>query len=119
MNHKDAAQRQPIDETDKWFRDMLMKLMGWGVATFLIMAGGLLQEGAEFSFFIGDSVSFYRAFALLFFSSCFWLVWAVTVAKIRSRCPDHPTVLKNSLVKVYVASMLGAVVVLVWLVLND
>ena len=110
---------QPLDETGKWFRDVLMKLIGWGSATFIIMAGWLLPGGTEFSFFTGDKEDFYRAFGLLFFSTCFWLTWVVAVIKTRQMCPEHPTILKKSYVFTYAFSILGAVFLLMFLVLND
>lgn len=84
-----------LSATEAWFRDTLLRMLSWGGAVIVVIAGWTLK-GDEFSLAQFSRCSSHdecqRALGLLVIYPLFLLAWCASVVWARERCPEHITV---------------------------
>lgn len=123
MNPIDLKTRdvtEKIDETSQWYRDLLIKVMGWGTALFTLMVGWLMNtEDGFISFSSNISGASDRALALLIIAPLMWGGWFYICVKLRSLCSAHPTVPPKIGVLIYCLGLTLVAAVMVVAVIKD
>lgn len=118
--------RRDLSGTDAWFRDSFYKVLGWGSALILLVAGwtvtgngpgvfsgckcltkGLLNDVCQRSIGLG------LGYPMVFF------FWIYLVRKLRSECGDHATIPSKGHVDSYLAAMAVLSVIILAMILID
>jgi hypothetical protein len=87
--NKTLSRQDPI----VFYRDLVVKMLGWGMAFFLTMSGWLISSSNMFSFRKAcHSDVFLRALALTVLASVVLFFWVGLTYTIRTKCPEHSTV---------------------------
>jgi hypothetical protein len=102
-----------LSQTEVWFRDTLLKLLGWSGALVVLLTGWTLgnKPGTEtFSFDSCISTSWFdpgcqRTIALTIGYPLLLVVWILLVSWVRKRCPEHSTVPSKRVIRLYVVAM--------------
>lgn len=81
-------------ETGLWFRDRLQDALRLGAAAFLVLAGWLISNDSLVSLAHPDDADRREAaHLLLIFVPLLWAGWYAYLVRLRSRCPEHATVI--------------------------
>ncbi len=133
-----------IDSTAEFYRDLLIKLLGYGVTAMLIIGGWLVAAGEEGQFSLKDpnemaekmagkgtkeydkafevaQMKRDRAIGYIVISNPAWVIWLIAVLVVRVQCRRnyHDTV-PSWLVVVFLCSVvLIAHFIMLYLVLKD
>lgn len=104
-----------LDETSQWYRDILVKVMGWGAALFIAMVGWFINTDEDFISFssCADPAASDRALALVIVAPIMWIGWTWLSLRLRAKCADHPAVPAARDVFIYCVGLTVAVVVMV------
>ena len=86
-----------LSQNQVWFRDQYLKIFEVGTATSLVIAGWLISTdrydlGRNFG-----SNEFGSALLLILITVVVWPFWVWVVMHVRSKCPDHETVISKNL----------------------
>lgn len=116
-----ANPTRDLSQSEVWFRDALLKLLGWSSALIVLLAGWTLgNDKEEFSIHACSTSlsdhSCQRAMALVIGYPLVLVVWIFLVRWVLNRCPEHGTVPGKRVVYSYVAAMTAfSLVVLLFL----
>lgn len=102
-----------MSDDEKWYREILVKLMGWGAFIFVTMIAWLLSsKGEVFSW----SDTPHRSIGLIVLSLMIWPAWFRAVLFVHGYCPTSFPVQK---VKAFCAIVIVCVIVVVTLVVLE
>lgn len=99
-----------LAQTEEWFRDILVKILGWSGAVIVLLAGWTLRAEDEFSLSLCHSSSYtdnscQRAIALAIGYPLLLGFWVILVGWVREKCPEHATIPSRRAVYSYVTAM--------------
>lgn len=105
-----------MNEEEKWYRDLLVKLLGWGSVAFVTMAGWLIStEENKFSF-QDSGPPFDRSVGLTVISLIVWPAWWWAVLFVHRHCPSA---FPRRMISAYCTVVILCVAVVVCLVVHD
>lgn len=119
-----ANPTRDLSQTEIWFRDTLLKLLGWSSALIVLLAGWTLgNDKEEFSIqacsIAWSDQSCQRTMALVVGYPLVLVFWIFLVGWVRNRCPEHGTVPGKRTVYSYVAIMTALSLMVLLLLLLD
>lgn len=114
-------------QTDAWFRDILVKLLGWGWGA-IILVIGWTTAGKEGRFSLkaclcskqspAQDAQCDAAVGLVLGYFLAFLGWAVAVKWAHARCPEHATIPPTRVINSYLCVMAAIYALIFWLVLD-
>ena len=82
-----------------WFRDRLHDVLGLGAAAFVVIGGWLLSSDSIIGLDHAQDADHREAAQLLLVAMpLLWAGWYAYLVRLRSRCPEHPTVPRRAMV---------------------
>lgn len=124
MSEDSNDPRRDLRQTDEWFRDILVKLLGWGWAAITLVVGWT-AAGDQGRFSLKEcfccrpttpqcdaAVGLVLGYLLAFTG------WAIAVKWAHARCPEHATIPSKRVINSYLCVMAGIYAMIFWLVLD-
>ena len=108
-----------LTKSGEWFRDRLQGYLAYGGAAFTAIIGWLLSSDTVISLaHDADADKREAAITLAVLLPVLWLVWYTVILGLRSRCPDHPTVISRRYLHLYAIAVAIAMAAL-WCLVAD
>lgn len=114
-----SEEERELTSSEEWFRDKLNEFLGLGGVAVMVIAGWLISNDSAIS--LAHEAGADKRQAAVFLSVCVplaWALWYVALAKIHSKCPAHPTVLKRRSLHLYALGVGVALFVVVYLAVD-
>lgn len=90
------AEEIELSKTDEWFRDSLIRYLGWGGTAFVVLGSWLISNDNILSVsHRADADHREAALFLCFTVPVLWAGWYAAMLRTHAKCPSHPTIVSR------------------------
>ncbi len=108
------------EELIQFFRGLIIKMLGGGMALFLTLSGWLLSSANRFSFKAPYNTGKYEGALIITLLSTFILfVWTGLTYALRKKCPEHWTIPSKKFILIFCFGIIIMSGIVIYFVVKD